>query len=412
MARRFSNNFLLRRVAGMLSALLVMLSGLVVAAGYQVVTSSSAGANGSSAPTFIPHDVSKAGYLYAITCTSATSCVAVGYDNNNRPLVISGNPAHWSGDPTTWTLPDAAHVVTLGSTFASGGYLQAITCTSATSCVAVGYDNNSRPLVISGNPAHWSGDPTTWSTPGDAATEVTLGSTFGSGGYLHGITCTSATSCVAVGYDNNSQPLVTEVIIPASATTVQTSVVLNVPRNISYGGQIALIYYGNENYAGFGGIVTGSGSAGRPLGTVTVYSGATALCSSSVTRYSGTQSYFYCSPTSTALSAGSYPSVHATYVPANPSSTNDNFAYAGSSSVNHTLSVGTVSVTFNMNAAPNSTVNESFTWGVAQALSANGFSRSGHSFRGWALSARGAIRYSDHQSITLTSPLTLYALWS
>jgi hypothetical protein len=188
--------------------------------------------------------------------------------------------------------------------------------------------------------------------------------------------------------------------------------VLNVPRNISYGGQIALIYYGNENYAGFGGIVTGSGSAGRPLGTVTVYSGATALCSSSVTRYSGTQSYFYCSPTSTALSAGSYPSVHATYVPANPSSTNDNFAYAGSSSVNHTLSVGTVSVTFNMNAAPNSTVNESFTWGVAQALSANGFSRSGHSFRGWALSARGAIRYSDHQSITLTSPLTLYALWS
>jgi hypothetical protein len=226
------------------------------------------------------------------------------------------------------------------------------------------------------------------------------------------MTCTSATSCVAVGYDFNGRPLVTEVIIPAPATTVQTSVVLNVPRNISYGGQISLIYYGNENYAGFGGIVTGSGSAGRPLGTVTVYSGATALCSSSVTRYSGTQSYFYCSPTSTALSAGSYPSVHATYVPANPSSSNDNFAYAGSSSVNHTLSVGTVSVTFNMNAAPNSTVNESFTWGVAQALSANGFSRSGHSFRGWALSARGAIRYSDHQSITLTSPLTLYALWS
>jgi titin len=79
--------------------------------------------------------------------------------------------------------------------------------------------------VISGNPADWSGDPTTWSTTGDAAHEVTLGASFGSGGYLNGITCTSATSCVAVGTDYNDQLLATEVMTPQPATPTGISAV-------------------------------------------------------------------------------------------------------------------------------------------------------------------------------------------
>ena len=55
---------------------------------------------------------------------------------------------------------------------------------------------------------------------------------------------------------------------------------------------------------------------------------------------------------------------------------------------------------------------QTFTVGVAQALTANAFTRSGYSFSGWNTSANGSgTSYSDRQSITISANLTLYAQW-
>jgi len=134
--------------------------------------------------------IASGGSLTGISCTSATKCVAVGSDSNSQPLVVAGNPSTWG----------AAQVkeITLGAAFLSHGSLASVACTSATACVAVGSDNNGQPLVVAGNPANWTAAQ---------AVEIVLGDGFGSGGILAGVTCTSATACVAVGSDNNGLPL-------------------------------------------------------------------------------------------------------------------------------------------------------------------------------------------------------------
>jgi uncharacterized repeat protein (TIGR02543 family) len=134
---------------------------------------------------------SSIGHLYAISCASAATCTAVGYDGHDQPLVLTGNPSSWTASNATQ--------ITLGSGFGSSGYLEAISCASATTCTAVGIDGNNQPLVLTGNPSSWTASN---------ATEITLGSGFGSNGSLRAISCTSAATCTAVGYDGHDQPLV------------------------------------------------------------------------------------------------------------------------------------------------------------------------------------------------------------
>ena len=140
-------------------------------------------------------DAFAGGELLSIACTSSTSCVAVGlgYDPNYNeiPLVLAGNPSTWGAAE--------AREIALGSTFGSGGSLESVACTSSTSCVAVGIDGHSMPLVLAGNPSTWEAAQ---------AHQIALGSTFGGGGGLGSITCTSPTSCVAVGGDRHDMPLV------------------------------------------------------------------------------------------------------------------------------------------------------------------------------------------------------------
>ena len=131
-----------------------------------------------------------AGDLWSVTCSSSSSCVAVGDDFRGMPLVLAGNPA-------TWTAAQA-HEIVLGSSFGSGGSLESVACTSASSCLVVGIDKHNQPLVLSGNPSSWGAAQ---------AHEVTLGSGFGSKGFLWSVTCTSSSSCVAVGRDGKDQPL-------------------------------------------------------------------------------------------------------------------------------------------------------------------------------------------------------------
>ncbi len=147
--------------------------------------------------------------LKSVTCVSATSCVAVG-DNNGLLMTVTGNPANWIGDPPSWTLP--ADVLFTDSVSTQGDYtFSGVTCTLITTCTAVGTDINSLPFFETGDPSSWSLNP---------PTELTLTSNFGSSGSINSIACTSATACVAVGSDSNSQPLVLSGI-PASWNVAQ-----------------------------------------------------------------------------------------------------------------------------------------------------------------------------------------------
>lgn len=72
----------------------------------------------------------------------------------------------------------------------------------------------------------------------------------------------------------------------------------------------------------------------------------------------------------------------------------------------------TYTVTFNPNGGNGILSFQTFTEGKSQALDINTFTREGYSFSGWNTAPSGmGTSYSDGQTITATSDMTLYAQW-
>ena len=69
------------------------------------------------------------------------------------------------------------------------------------------------------------------------------------------------------------------------------------------------------------------------------------------------------------------------------------------------------SVAFNANGGTGAMPVQRFANGIAQSLNANAFACSGCTFKGWAKSADGNVVYSDRQSVSVASDMTLYAVW-
>ncbi len=124
-------------------------------------------------------------YLYDVSCVSSTNCKAVGYYVNassvQKTLIES-----WNG--STWSL------MTSPNSGTGTNYLRRVSCFSASSCKAVGdYQSGTitKTLVESWNGSTWS---------------VTSSPNIGAGSnILFGVSCFAATSCKAVGnYDNAS----------------------------------------------------------------------------------------------------------------------------------------------------------------------------------------------------------------
>ena len=120
--------------------------------------------------------------MSSVSCASATYCMAVG------EAAYSPFAAKWNG--TEWTLAPIP-----GS---PGGGLEDVSCTSATSCMAVGHlgwwdwmgsGTESDTLVESWNGSTWSEVETP--EPSEEFTNV--------GANLSAVSCLSASSCVAVG---------------------------------------------------------------------------------------------------------------------------------------------------------------------------------------------------------------------
>jgi hypothetical protein len=119
------------------------------------------------------------GTLTGISCTSTTYCLAIGEEGG-------GNPAaeQWTG--TAWTQQTVGTPETAASA-------TALTCTSATVCLAVGgqtpFQTGDPAWAASFNGSSWT--PMSAAAPGNTMIDT-----------LTGVSCTSASSCEAVGFQN------------------------------------------------------------------------------------------------------------------------------------------------------------------------------------------------------------------
>jgi hypothetical protein len=120
--------------------------------------------------------------LEAVSCPSATSCMAVGF--TEFPDVSGNMPLAERWDGSSWTLLSVPLPVGV-----SAGWLEGVSCAAASDCTAVGrYDDATGSTNAFAE--HWDGSSWTVQNainpPGAAE--------------LHGVACSSAGACTAVGY--------------------------------------------------------------------------------------------------------------------------------------------------------------------------------------------------------------------
>jgi hypothetical protein len=127
--------------------------------------------------------------LADVSCTSATSCMAVGSaeDTSGKPAYIT-LAEQWNG--STWSVLSTPTPPNPGG----GGELSGVSCASSTDCVAVG-----ETLVFDTSGGFLISHPLVESWDGSAWTIVTTPKLAHTGAVLNGVACTAASSCMAVG---------------------------------------------------------------------------------------------------------------------------------------------------------------------------------------------------------------------
>jgi hypothetical protein len=165
------------------------------------VASGQAGASSSWVTVETPHAKGSDGdLLRAVSCPDSRWCVAVGWDQTvpatwYRTLIEVWNGRRWSVVPS----PNISRV--------QNDQLTGVSCSSTSSCMAVGYVGSSLPKngVATNEPTGYLGkwetlteiwDGRTWSVV-PSPNPVTSSSGLD---WLQGVSCTSAHMCVAVGW--------------------------------------------------------------------------------------------------------------------------------------------------------------------------------------------------------------------
>jgi len=143
----------------------------------------------SSAALQLPGD-GQGGYLSAVQCDSATTCLAVGSDTGNQGVsaLATLSPSGWVWSAETVVAPDAS----------GWGQLLALHCSKSATCEAVGVDRNSQSIET-----HSANGGATWSSDVVIANDGAGTST--SGNLPASIVCTSASRCIIVGSDSLSR---------------------------------------------------------------------------------------------------------------------------------------------------------------------------------------------------------------
>jgi hypothetical protein len=118
--------------------------------------------------------------LNSVSCRAATACVAVGSSSSGNALA-----EQWDGN--AWTLQSVPT-----PSGATGGSLAGVSCASTSDCTAVGYYTSSSGTALT-LAEQWDG--TSWTI------EPTPNPTNSTGSYLSSVSCTTTTTCTAVGRD-------------------------------------------------------------------------------------------------------------------------------------------------------------------------------------------------------------------
>ncbi len=172
-----------RPVVAVLTAVVALVAGGVLTGS----PSEPAGAASPSPWTIVPTPIPSAieYVLYGVSCTSWTLCIAVGASENAShvygTLAEEWNGAKWS----LMTIPDQG---------SGDNRLTGVSCSSPTSCVAVGYEytTSSLPQTLIES---WDGTSWTIATSPDRGSADNL---------LSGVSCSDPTDCVAVGSSYSS----------------------------------------------------------------------------------------------------------------------------------------------------------------------------------------------------------------
>jgi len=135
------------------------------------------------APTPTPNDSANDDILTGVSCTSPTACMAVGWYTVPSGL---GYPFAERWDGTEWTLESVPA--------SNGSQLLGVSCASALDCVAVGSVGYSTSTGTTALAELWEGSD--WSQLSTA----NPGSGPGTDDVLRAVSCSSPSSCIAVGY--------------------------------------------------------------------------------------------------------------------------------------------------------------------------------------------------------------------
>ncbi len=175
------------------------------------------------------------GQFNAISCSSSSACTAVGGTGyNGEPLA-----ARWNG--TEWTMQTAAKIASAG--------LNGVSCPTSTSCVAEGISGGILGSPTVGVSETWNG--TTWAP-------VVIPSTGAEQTALYGVSCSSATSCIAagnqgslVGVESSMADIWNGSNWKVMALTLPSGTTASALRGVSCGGPYcaAVGYYSNSGPA-------------------------------------------------------------------------------------------------------------------------------------------------------------------
>jgi hypothetical protein len=153
---------------------------------YRTLIESWDGTSWTGVPSRNAGPASSDNYLNDVSCASATACMAVGYFYNSSGIERTLTES-WNG--TTWTVLHSPNPVTAGN-----NVLSSVSCSSATACTAVGNseisDTDYRTLIESWDGTSWTAQPSRNPVVGQD--------------YLFGVFCSAAAACTAVGVTDST----------------------------------------------------------------------------------------------------------------------------------------------------------------------------------------------------------------
>ena len=169
----------------------VVLSGViglfVAAAGMSIDAGSAAAATTWSTPIQVGAPNLEGGTFTSVSCVDATNCTAVGYETNTN----TSEPIYDIETNGEWGSP-----VQLDTPYASPAYLYGVSCSTAANCTAVGSTAVTNDIENRGHqPIYVTETNGVWGSFIEVQGQDTTNNSF------NAISCSNATNCTAVGSD-------------------------------------------------------------------------------------------------------------------------------------------------------------------------------------------------------------------